>query len=92
MAVLTHEVRNGADEDLFVLFELSTRRYRLKPGQSFRFCYPSEHPNDPQKKTIKQPPLITEFVGEDEITILINFGMEDGPYMSNGQQPEEDYG
>ncbi len=91
MKVLKHEVRNGAKEDMFVFFELSTMRYRLKPGDSFYFFYPSEHPNDPQKRAAGEPPLISEFIGQNEMIIWINFGMEDGPYLPNGAEAERDY-
>jgi hypothetical protein len=89
--VLKHEVRNSSEEDVFVFFELSTMRYRLKPGESFHFFCPSEHPNDPEQKAAESPPLITEFVGQNETIIWINFGMEDGPYLPNGAKAEPDY-
>ena len=76
---------------MFVFFEVSTMRYRLKPGESFHFFYPSEHPNDPQKKAAEDPPLITEFVGQNEVIIWINFGTEDGPYLANGTEAKSDY-
>ena len=91
MDPMKHEVRNGSDVDLFVFFELSTSRYRLKPGESFHFFYPGVHPNDPDRKTAEAPPLITEFIGDNELVIWINFGMEDGPYLPDGAKPEMDY-
>jgi hypothetical protein len=91
MDVLRHEVRNGSEEDIFIFFELSTARYRLKPGESFHFFYPIRHPNDPQNKTANSPPLISEFVSQNEMIIWINFGMEDGPYLPDGAEAETDY-
>lgn len=76
---------------MFVFFELSTMRYRLRPGESFHFFYPSEHPNDPQKKSAESPPLIIEFIGANEVIIWINFGMEEGPYLPSGAEAETDY-
>ncbi len=92
MTRLRHEVRNRSEEDLFVFFELSTMRYRLKPGESFYFFYPSEHPNRPQNETGRSVPLITEFVGQSELIIWINYGCEDGPYLPGGTEAEPDYG
>ena len=89
MTRLKHLIRNTTERPQFVTFELSTARYRLNPGQELFFYYEAEFPRP------DEPALITEFIDNRdglEITIWTNFGTEEGPFLTNGEEAITDFG
>ena len=89
MARLKHVIRNTTERPQFVTFELSTARYRLKPGEELFFYYETEF------RRADEPPLISEFIDNRdglEIIIWTNFGTEEGPFLPNGDEAEPDFG